>query len=248
MNIEQEIWEDFTDLSDYCSSKRLSYAGAKAGFGIDYEDTISSLYNPTKGQFIRNDPDGKIEKLLADSNIDWAAILKLYPQREFKPLARGVQYPPAKFRSNKERRSIEEFLVDGWMTKKEEIYAVFPTERKALKYLKEKRWGGKPFCPHCGYTAKIYLLDTPGTPYKCSSCRKKFSDTVGTIFTNTKLPLTKWYEGIYLFTDTATKKISTLQLSRALEISQKTAWLMAKNIQCKVNQPFIENIKSGLLL
>jgi transposase-like protein len=40
---------------------------------------------------------------------------------------------------------------------------------------------GEPFCPHCG-ALKIYTLAEMPIRWKCSSCRRKFSVTSGTLF------------------------------------------------------------------
>ncbi len=105
----------------------------------------------------------------------------------------------------------------------------FPDEKSCRIYLEQKRWKGKPTCPHCKHSLKIYRF-SDGKRYKCGACRKKFTVTVGTIFENSNIPLQKWFIAIYLAT--AHKKgISSLQLSRDLEITQKSAWHMLHRIR-----------------
>jgi orotate phosphoribosyltransferase-like protein len=64
-----------------------------------------------------------------------------------------------------------------------------------------------------------------------------------TIFENTKLSLRLWFATIYLAT--AYKKgISSLQLSRDLNITQKTAWFLLHRVRAMLanNQPaYLEN-------
>ena len=56
----------------------------------------------------------------------------------------------------------------------------------------------------------------------------------------------KWYESIYLFTEIKTRKISTHQLAKTIQVTQKTAWGMANKIQSKVNEEFLSKIKFRL--
>lgn len=66
--------------------------------------------------------------------------------------------------------------------------------------------------------------------YKCSSCRKQFSLTKGTIFENSKIPLQKWFLCIYIFT-TYKRSISSCQMAKVLGISQQSAWLMMHKLR-----------------
>jgi len=104
----------------------------------------------------------------------------------------------------------------------------FKDEETCKQYLGQQRWGDTPACPHCGCT-KAYVTNRG---FKCSKkpCHKKFTVTTGTIFENTKIKLRTWFAAMYLVT--AHKKgISSLQLSRDLEITQKTAWFVLHRIR-----------------
>lgn len=105
----------------------------------------------------------------------------------------------------------------------------FNEESTCIEYLVQSRWnGGKVCCPHCR-NEKVY---TTNRGYKCADkdCGKKFTVTSGTIFENTKISLRLWFAAIYL--GTAHKKgISSLQLSRDLNITQKTAWFLLHRVR-----------------
>jgi len=104
----------------------------------------------------------------------------------------------------------------------------FKDEETCKVYLGQQRWGDTPACPHCGCT-KAYVTNRG---FKCSekTCYKKFTVTTGTIFENTKIKLRTWFAAMYLVT--AHKKgISSLQLSRDLQITQKTAWFVLHRIR-----------------
>jgi hypothetical protein len=111
----------------------------------------------------------------------------------------------------------------------------FATEQKCIDYLVRQRWNGVPICPYCN-SQKSYVIEK-GRRFKCGNneCYKKYSVTVGTIFHASNLPLTTWLPALYLIT--AHKKgISSCQLARDLEISQKSAWFVLHRIRKQLQQ------------
>lgn len=115
----------------------------------------------------------------------------------------------------------------------------FNTEDKCREFLEQQRWGGTPACPHCGST-NVRRFETDKRTFKCreKECRKKFSATVGTIYENSKLPLTKWFLATYILS-VHSKGISSLQLANWLGITQKSAWHLNHRIRqmLTVTQP-----------
>lgn len=110
-----------------------------------------------------------------------------------------------------------------------ELIRYFDTEEKCGAYLAEKRWNGNPVCVKCGH-GKVYELKGKTKRYKCGKCREQFSVRVGTIFEASPIKLQTWFLAVYLVT--AHKKgISSLQLSRDLNVTQKTAWFMLHRIR-----------------
>ncbi len=112
-----------------------------------------------------------------------------------------------------------------------EFQQTFATERACLNHLEAARWGSKDadrFCPHCG-SYKTYRYSA-GRLFKCGDCRKQFTAKVGTIFSDSKVPLTKWYLAIYL-ASSLKKGISSVQLSKYTGVTQKTAWFMLHRIR-----------------
>jgi len=104
----------------------------------------------------------------------------------------------------------------------------FKEKPTCVDYLAYQRWGSSPCCPHCG-TVGSYVTNR-GFKCKDKGCRKKFTVTTGTVFENTKIPLRYWFAAIYLATSHK-KGISSLQLSRDLNITQKTAWFLLHRIR-----------------
>jgi transposase-like protein len=102
--------------------------------------------------------------------------------------------------------------------------------REALKHL---RFPGGVKCLKCQsenvapvHERKVYV---------CYSCRYQFSVTVGTIFHDSHLPLTKWFFVTYLMTESR-KGISANQVKRMLGISYKTAWYLCHRIRAAMTE------------
>lgn len=111
-----------------------------------------------------------------------------------------------------------------------EFQKAFSTDAKCLAQLELERWNGTPACPFCG---SLNVHRHPNKKkFNCreKGCRKIFSATVGTIFENTKLPLTKWYLAIYILS-VHSKGISSLQLANWLNCTQATAWFLNHRIR-----------------
>lgn len=105
-------------------------------------------------------------------------------------------------------------------------------EAAARAHLEAIRWPNGPVCPHCSAT-KIYRLKGKNTQreiLKCAACRKQFTVTVGTIFEDSHIPLTKWIQAFQLVCSSK-KGISTHQLHRMLRITYKSAWFMSHRIR-----------------
>lgn len=104
----------------------------------------------------------------------------------------------------------------------------FKDEETCAAYLEHQRWGDTPVCPHCGVINSYHT----NRGFKCrdKQCHKKFSVTVGTVYENSKVPLRVWFAAIYLCTSSK-KGISSLQASRQLGITQKTAWFVLHRVR-----------------
>lgn len=105
----------------------------------------------------------------------------------------------------------------------------FSTEDKCIEHFIQMRWHGKLVCAYCE-SENISFLKGKTKRFKCYNCNKQFSVTVGTIFQSSRLPLRKWFAGLYLFLCDK-KGISSVQLSKNLGITQKSAWYMLQKFR-----------------
>lgn len=104
----------------------------------------------------------------------------------------------------------------------------FNDNEKCKDAIAESRWAdGDVVCPYCG---EHHCKKSKNGRFHCKKCNHNFSCTVGTIFENTKLPLRKWFMAMYLISSHK-KGISSHQLSRDIEVTQKTAWYMLQKIR-----------------
>ncbi|KPF77562.1 transposase [Brevundimonas sp. AAP58] len=112
----------------------------------------------------------------------------------------------------------------------------FHDEQAAFTFVEAIVWPNGPVCPHCGCSGRITAIKP--NPEKrirfglkrCGDCKGQFTVRMGTIFEESKLPLTKWLQAIFLMT--ASKKgVSAHQLHRTLETTYKTAWFLAHRIR-----------------
>lgn len=127
----------------------------------------------------------------------------------------------------------------------------FSDENAARALLEEMRWNGKPTCPHCG-GLEPYALTAKATSkkpgrmglYKCRACRKQFTVTVGTVFEDSRIPISKWLLAIHLLASSK-KGVSAHQIHRNLGISYKAGWFMMHRLRyaMKPGQPMAELMK-----
>ena len=112
-----------------------------------------------------------------------------------------------------------------------ELVQFVSTEKKAVNWLEDIRWHGKPTCPHCGCCGdQVNPVQARRFLYWCRSCKSNFNVKTGTTMHATKLPLKVWVIAMYQVL-VAKKGISAMQLSRELSISYKTAWYLLHRIR-----------------
>jgi len=66
--------------------------------------------------------------------------------------------------------------------------------------------------------------------WTCLECRKQFSVKVGTIFEDSAIGLDKWMVAMWMLGN-CKNGVSSYEIGRALEITQKTAWFMLHRIR-----------------
>ncbi|RKU27275.1 hypothetical protein C6499_12080 [Candidatus Poribacteria bacterium] len=129
-----------------------------------------------------------------------------------------------------------------------EVMERFPDQESCIEHLERIRWQGEPVCPHCesenvapkNETQEEGKVGRTGR-YNCYVCRASFKVTQGTVFHGTKIPLQKWFLAIALMTN-AKKSLSSYQLSRDLDLNQKTALYIQERIRAEMLKKTKENL------
>src|ERR671929_2375430 len=99
----------------------------------------------------------------------------------------------------------------------------FGTEEACRQAPFEMRWREGLTCPGCGGSSFCQLRTRQ--LFQCDRCKKQVRLTAGTVFQDTKLPLTTWFLAIYHLTQSK-NGVSSIELGRRLGVKQGTAWLM----------------------
>jgi transposase-like protein len=130
------------------------------------------------------------------------------------------------------------------------LTAALESEEQCVAYLENLRWPGGVACPNCR-NQKISRFQAKGKSGKTRQicqcldrdCKYQFSATTGTIFHDSHLPLSKWYEAMRLLADPA-GGTSVNQLRFVLGVQYKTAKSVAERIQRALAAGTIELVPS----
>jgi len=122
---------------------------------------------------------------------------------------------------NKEFKTLVDFIT------------CFKDEETCKKYFETIRFADGDYCPHSGHDHINRFKD--GKRYRCGKCKKDFTIKTGTVFGESKISLQKWFIAIYLLT-TNKKGISSINLSKQIGVTQKTAWYMDHRIRKAMKQ------------
>jgi transposase-like protein len=124
-------------------------------------------------------------------------------------------------------------------------------EGKAYEFVERLRWPDGPVCPHCGSVDRARFLEprdgarktrtgkeTSRRVWKCAECRKQFSVLIGTVFEDSRIPLSKWLLAMQMLCS-AKNGVSAHELARTLEISVKSAWFMSHRLRYALERPVV---------
>jgi transposase-like protein len=119
----------------------------------------------------------------------------------------------------------------------------FSTDEKCREALMHLRWPHGVKCLRCGHDKVTPVKDRK--VFDCDSCHYQFSVTVGTIFNDSHLALTKWFLVTYLMCESK-KGISASQVYRMLgKKSYKTAWYLCHRIRAAMTSASEDRPKLG---
>lgn len=108
-----------------------------------------------------------------------------------------------------------------------DLFQHYGTEKQCREALFNWRWPTGFICSECGDDNYCFLKTRK--LYQCNKCHHQTSLISGTIFEQTKLPLTTWFLAIHLITQSKSG-FSALALKREIGVSYNTAWSMKHKI------------------
>lgn len=117
----------------------------------------------------------------------------------------------------------------------------YSDEAAARLKFEEMRWGKgceQIACLGCGVAGldnnyRIKRLAGSSTRdglWRCRSCKKQFTVTLGTVFEDSHVPLNKWLLALYLLASSK-KGMSAHQIHRMLKVKYQTAWFMMHRLR-----------------
>jgi two-component system, sensor histidine kinase LadS len=110
---------------------------------------------------------------------------------------------------------------------KEVLELLFKDDNKCLEYLSQLKWVNGFTCKKCNNDN--YCDGKIPFSRRCTRCKNEESATANTLFHNIKFPVSKaFYIAYEIFKD---KKISTFEISTALNIRQITCWNFKNKIE-----------------
>lgn len=120
-----------------------------------------------------------------------------------------------------------------------EFEAKFSTEEACRAYLYRLRWPNGFQCPKCEHG----IAWPVGTRlFQCAACGRQTSVTAGTIFQDTRTPLTTWFRAMWWVTSQKTGA-SALGLQRVLGLATyRTAWTWLHKLRRAMVRPGRERL------
>jgi len=103
----------------------------------------------------------------------------------------------------------------------------FPDENSCYVELSRLKWGNVFKCKKCSYDK--YCKATRPYDRQCNRCHHVESVTSGTLFHKVKFSILKAFYIVYLVS-TNKKGITSTELSRKLELRQKTCWMFKQKV------------------
>jgi hypothetical protein len=127
----------------------------------------------------------------------------------------------------------------------QEAILYFADPKHCREYLVARRWPNGVICPRCG-SDKVAFMEKYNR-WQCNSkthANRQFTSKTGTIFEDSPLGLDKWLAAMWLLTN-CKNGISSYEVSRDLDISQKSAWHMMHRIRLAMQDDLTGGTLSG---
>ena len=119
------------------------------------------------------------------------------------------------------------------------------SEEDCIRSLFRFKWPDGFRCPVCSHSACSTITNRRLPLYECLKCRAQTSLISDTIFRNSRTPLRSWFQAIFLHS--RPEGINALQLSKAIHVTYKTAWLICHKLRFAMSQADAETLLRGMV-
>ena len=124
--------------------------------------------------------------------------------------------------------------MDSYPETQSEFDALVASQEVSQRYLASIRWPNGFICPSCGHPS-AWMLATG--QYQCMRCRRRVTVTAGTLFQDTRYPLTVWFQAIWYLVGQK-NGASALGIQRILGLgSYHTAWAWLHRLRRAMVRP-----------
>jgi transposase-like protein len=124
-----------------------------------------------------------------------------------------------------------------------EFEAELATEKACREYLFRLRWPDGFRCPRCGHSKAWPIGEIL---WQCTECHYRTSLTAGTVFENTRKPLTLWFRAMWWVTSQK-NGASALGLQRILGLgSYETAWTWLHKLRRAMVRPGRDRLSGAI--
>jgi transposase-like protein len=113
----------------------------------------------------------------------------------------------------------------------QEAIVYFSNPDNCISYLAARRWPNGVVCPTCG-SDSVSAFNSKRKTWKCAKhhAKREFSVKVGSLAEDSAIGLDKWLTALWLLTN-CKNGISSCEVARDLNVTQKTAWFMLHRIR-----------------
>ena len=116
----------------------------------------------------------------------------------------------------------------------QEAIVYFSDPQRAFDYAVTLRWpDGKVTCPRCKGSKHSFIKTR--RIWFCYDCKKQFTVKVGTVMEDSPISLDKWMAAFWMLVN-CKNGVSSLEIHRALKVTQKTAWFMLQRLRLALHQ------------
>jgi transposase-like protein len=133
--------------------------------------------------------------------------------------------------------------IEDYPRTQAELERRFSNEQACREYLFALRWPGVFCCPRCGM-GKAWPLASGR--WQCAGCGHQISVTAGTVFQDTRTPLTVWFRAMWWMTSQK-NGVSALGLQQVLGWgSYQTAWTCLHKLRRAMIRPGRERLAGAV--